>query len=281
MTQVPDDYEPAELEPRLQRRWQEEETYRFDGDANDPDTAYVVDTPPPYPTGNLHIGNALGWCYMDFAARYHRMRGEDVLFPQGWDCHGLPTEVKVEENEGIQRTEVSREEFRELCVEHTREQIDSMKETMRELGFSQDWEHEFRTMDPDYWGKTQRSFVEMADDDLVYRDEHPVNWCPRCGTAIADAEVEPIEREGTLHYVTFPGVDESQSDSSANQNSESSGDVDDDDVEIATTRPELLAACVAIAVHPDDERHASRTRTSTPTSAPAPSWSARSATNRT
>ncbi|WP_435098939.1 valine--tRNA ligase [Halarchaeum sp. P4] len=239
MTQVPDDYDPEELEPRLQQRWLDDETYRFDGDANDPDTAYVVDTPPPYPTGELHIGHALNWSYMDFAARFHRLQSDDVLFPQGWDCHGLPTEVKVEENEGIQRTDVPRDEFREMCVEHTRHQIDSMKETMRELGFSQDWNAEFRTMDPEYWGKTQQSFVEMANDDLVYRDEHPVNWCPRCGTAIADAEVEPIEREGTLHYVTFPGVD-------------------NDDIEIATTRPELMAACVAMAVHPDDERYDGR-----------------------
>jgi valyl-tRNA synthetase len=147
--------------------------------------------------------------------------------------------VKVEENQGINRHDVSREEFRDLCIEHTEGQIDSMRETMSLLGFSQDWDHEFRTMDPEYWGETQRSFVRMAGDDYVYRDEHPVNWCPRCETAIADAEVETVDREGTLHYVTFAGVD-------------------NDDVEIATTRPELLAACVGIAVDPDDERYADR-----------------------
>src|SRR5699024_8786007 len=134
--------------------------------------------------------------YMDFAARYHRLQGENVSFPQGWDCHGLPTEVKVEENQGIRRTDVSREEFRELCIEHTEGQIDAMKETMQRLGFSQDWGQEFRTMDPDYWAKTQRSFVEMADEGYVHRDEHPVNWCPRCETAIADAEVENVDSQG-------------------------------------------------------------------------------------
>jgi len=236
MTDVPADYDPDELEPRLQERWLDEETYAYDGDA---DTAYVIDTPPPYPTGNLHIGHALGWSYMDFAARYHRLQGRDVLFPQGWDCHGLPTEVKVEENEDIHRTDVSRQEFRDLCIDHTNTQIASMKQTMQELGFSQDWNHEFRTMNPEYWGKTQHSFTEMADQGMVYRDEHPVNWCPRCETAIADAEVEPVDRDGTLHYVTFPGVD-------------------NDDLEIATTRPELMAACVAMAVHPDDERYDGR-----------------------
>jgi valyl-tRNA synthetase len=236
MTDIPDTYDPDSVEPKWRDQWQEMDVYSYGG--TEPD--YVVDTPPPYPTGNLHIGNALGWCYMDFAARYHRLKGEDVLFPQGWDCHGLPTEVKVEENHGIHRTDVPREEFRQMCIEHTEDQIDAMKETMHTLGFSQDWDHEYKTMNPEYWGETQRSFVRMADSGYVYRDEHPVNWCPRCETAIADAEVETEEGvEGTLYYVTFPGVG-------------------NEDIEIATTRPELLAACVSMAVDPDDGRYADR-----------------------
>ena len=94
-------------------------------------------------------------------------------------------------------------------------------------------------MDPEYWGTTQRSFVEMHDDGYVHRDEHPVNWCPRCETAIADAEVDAVETEGTLSTVRFPGVG-------------------NDDIEIATTRPELLAACVGMAVSPDDDRYTDR-----------------------
>ncbi|WP_232700352.1 valine--tRNA ligase [Halobacterium wangiae] len=237
MTELPDSYDPDRIEPKWQDEWQDSNVYEYD--PADADTSYIVDTPPPYPTGNLHIGNALGWCYMDFVARFHRLQGDAVLFPQGWDCHGLPTEVKVEENHDIHRTDVSRQEFREMCIEHTDEQIAAMKETMRELGYSQDWDAEFRTMDPEYWGKTQESFVRMADQEMVYRDEHPVNWCPRCETAIADAEVENVDREGTLYYVTFDGVG-------------------NDDIEIATTRPELLAACVGMAVSPDDERYTDR-----------------------
>jgi len=236
MTDVPDAYEPDQIEPKWQEQWLDDETYKFEDTGA---TKYIVDTPPPYPTGNLHIGHGLQWAYIDFAARYHRLQGEDVLFPQGWDCHGLPTEVKVEEIHDIHRTDVPRDEFREMCIEYTETQIQAMKDTMNELGFGIDWSHEFRTMDAEYWGKTQQSFVEMADDDLVYRDEHPVNWCPRCQTAIADAEVENIDREGTLYYVDFPGVD-------------------NEDVEIATTRPELLSACVGMAVHPDDERYEGR-----------------------
>lgn len=236
MSEVPDSYDPDLIEPKWREIWQDQQVYRY---ADDERPDYIIDTPPPYPTGNLHIGNALGWCYMDFAARYRRLQGYNVLFPQGWDCHGLPTEVKVEENRDIHRTDVSREQFREWCIEHTTQQIGAMKETMYTLGFSQDWEHEYRTMDPEYWGKTQRSFIQMAEEDYVYQDEHPVNWCPRCETAIADAEVETEDRDGTLYYVTFPGVN-------------------NDDIEIATTRPELLAACVAMAVDPTDERYVDR-----------------------
>ena len=239
MTDLPDSYEADSVETKWRAEWQEMDVYEYE-DSGSPD--YVVDTPPPYPTGNLHIGNALGWCYMDFAARYKRLQGHDVKFPQGWDCHGLPTEVKVEENNDIHRTDVPRDEFREMCIEHTESQIDAMKETMHTLGFSQDWSTEYKTMDPDYWGETQRSFVRMAESDYVYRDEHPVNWCPRCETAIADAEVETEEGvEGTLYYITFPAVEEGV-----------------EDIEIATTRPELLAACVSMAVHPDDDRYADR-----------------------
>jgi valyl-tRNA synthetase len=237
MSEIPDTYESDDVEPKWRQQWREMDIYSYEGDS---DTEYVIDTPPPYPTGNLHIGNALGWCYMDFAARFHRLVGDDVLFPQGWDCHGLPTEVKVEENHDIHRTDVPREEFRDLCIEHTESQIGAMRETMHTLGFSIDWDHEFHTMDPEYWGETQRSFVQMAANDYVYQNEHPVNWCPRCETAIADAEVETEEGiEGTLYHITFPGVG-------------------NDDIEIATTRPELLAACVSMAVDPEDERYADR-----------------------
>ncbi|MEF8782523.1 MAG: valine--tRNA ligase [Haloarculaceae archaeon] len=251
MTDIPDTYNPDSVEAKWRDQWKEIDVYSYGGTKPD----YVVDTPPPYPTGNLHIGNALGWCYMDFAARYHRLKGEDVLFPQGWDCHGLPTEVKVEENHDIHRTDVPREEFRQMCIEHTEDQIDAMKETMHTLGFSQDWDHEYKTMNPEYWGETQRSFVRMADSEYVYRDDHPVNWCPRCETAIADAEVETEEAvDGTLYYITFPGVGNDDSE----EQSSSGPAAEPQDIEIATTRPELLAACVSMAVDPDDDRYGDR-----------------------
>ncbi len=93
MTSINKDYN-HKRETHWQNKWQEDDVYKFIGDGSKPH--YIIDTPPPYPTGATHMGHVLNWTYMDIIARYKRMIGYDVLFPQGWDCHGLPTEVKVE-----------------------------------------------------------------------------------------------------------------------------------------------------------------------------------------
>ncbi len=225
--ELPKHYSFQDVETRWQQRWQDDAMY-FEVGSSRPQ--FIIDTPPPYPTGNFHIGNALNWCYIDFIARYRRMLGYNVMFPQGWDCHGLPTEVKVEELHGITKNDVPREKFRELCKELTLENIRKMRSTMRRLGFSIDWSHEYITMLPAYYKKTQLSFLRMFNSGYVYRTEHPVNFCTRCETAIAFAEVAHVPRKTALSYFDFDGV------------------------EIATTRPELLAACVAVAVNPKDPR---------------------------
>jgi len=232
MSEVSKEYDFRQVEEKWVQSW-DKSAYYFDWDSKRPQ--YIIDTPPPYPTGNFHIGNALNWCYMDFVARYKRMRGYNVMFPQGWDCHGLPTEVKVEEIHHITKNEVPREEFRRMCEELTRQAIDRFHLSMDRLGLSIDWSNEYVTMNPEYYVKTQRSFVQMHRLGLIYREDHPVNWCPRCGTAIAFAEVEYDSRTTTLNYMRFPAKDGY--------------------VEIATSRPELLPACVAVAVNPEDERY--------------------------
>jgi valyl-tRNA synthetase len=226
--ELPKEYDSNAIEEKWLDTWQDS-MYYFDWDSQKPQ--FIIDTPPPYPTGNFHIGNALNWCYIDFVARYKRMRGYNVMFPEGWDCHGLPTEVKVEEKHGITKSQVSREEFRRMCVELTETNIGRMRKSLRRLGFSIDWSNEYITMEPAYYGKTQRSFVKMHESGMIYQQNHPVNWCPRCETAIAFAEVEYDSRSTLLNYLNF------------------------DKLKIATTRPELLAACVAVAVNPDDERY--------------------------
>ncbi|ADP77172.1 valyl-tRNA synthetase [Methanothermus fervidus DSM 2088] len=229
--EIPKDYDPKN-ESKWQKKWQKDKIYAFETDKR---PSYVIDTPPPYPTGSIHMGHVLNWVYMDIIARFKRMNGFNVLFPQGWDCHGLPTEVKVEEIHNIKKGDVPREKFKKMCIDLTTENIKRMKRQMISLGFSQDWDREYITMDPEYIKKTQLSFLKMYKEGLIYRGVHPVNWCPRCETAIAFAEVEYSEKETYLNYIKFEG-------------SES-------DIVIATTRPELLPACVAVLVHPDDERY--------------------------
>jgi valyl-tRNA synthetase len=228
-SEIPKEYNANEVEEKWMEKWNLS-MYHFNW-GEDTRPQYIIDTPPPYPTGNFHIGNALNWCYIDFVARYKRMRGYNVMFPQGWDCHGLPTEVKVEEIHGITKNQVPRAEFRRMCRELTAGNIEKMRKTMLRLGFSVDWSNEFVTMEPSYFVKTQKSFVRMYGDGHIYHEEHPVNWCPRCETAIAFAEVEYETRQTKLNFVHF------------------------DKVDIATTRPELMAACVAVAVNPEDERY--------------------------
>ncbi|MDI9642067.1 MAG: valine--tRNA ligase [Archaeoglobales archaeon] len=223
------EYRSIEVEEKWLKSWDEKMFY-FDWNSKKPH--YIIDTPPPYPTGSFHIGHALNWCIIDFIARYKRMNGYEVMFPQGWDCHGLPTEVKVEEKYGIKKNEVDREKFRELCVKFTEGNIEKMRKTAKRLGFSIDWSKEYITMYPEYYTKTQISFVRMFKNGLIYRGYHPVIICPRCETTIALAEIEYRKGKTKLNYIKFS-----------------------DDVVIATTRPELIPACVALAVNPEDKRY--------------------------
>ncbi|MEM2214437.1 MAG: valine--tRNA ligase [Candidatus Nezhaarchaeales archaeon] len=229
-------FNPKACELKWIKCWEDKGIYSFNRSLLGAKPVYVIDTPPPYPSGEFHVGNSLNWCYMDFVARYKRMQGYNVYFPQGWDCHGLPTEVRAERMLGIRKRDVDPKSFKDLCVKLTEEWIKPMREAIKRLGFSIDWSLEYKTMDPSYWRKTQLSFVLLHEKGLIYRGEHPVNWCPRCETAIAEAEIEYVERNTTLNYIAF----------------EVEGK---DPIIIATTRPELLSSCVAVFVNPLDERY--------------------------
>lgn len=252
--EIPKDYD-FKREKFWEKKWEDENIYKYIGDGSRP--RYIIDTPPPYPTGLIHLGHVLNWVYIDMNARYRRLKGYDVLFPQGWDCHGLPTEVKVEETHGIKKNDVSRAKFREYCVDLTTKNIASMKSQMKSMGFSQDWNREFITMTPEYMRRTQYSFLKMYNEGLIYQGIHPVNWCPRCETAIAFAEVEYSDNTTFLNYVNFPpAVEDSYEDIVSSQASGKQADPKDEGILIATTRPELMSACVAVVIHPDDERYA-------------------------
>ena len=251
--EIPKDYD-FKKEKEWERKWEDENIYKYIGDGSRP--RYVIDTPPPYPTGAIHLGHVLNWVYIDMNARYRRQKGFDVLFPQGWDCHGLPTEVKVEETHNINKNDVSRAQFRQYCIDLTTKNIASMKADMKAMGYSQDWTREFVTMNPEYMKRTQYSFLKMYEDGLIYQGIHPVNWCPRCQTAIAFAEVEYSDNTTFLNYVNFPpAVEDSYDDIASSQESGKQADPKDEGILIATTRPELMSACVAVVIHPEDERY--------------------------
>ena len=251
--EIPKDYD-FKKEKEWEKKWEDENIYKYIGDGSRP--RYVIDTPPPYPTGAIHLGHVLNWVYIDMNARYRRQKGYDVLFPQGWDCHGLPTEVKVEETHGIKKNDVSRAQFRQYCIDLTTKNIASMKADMKAMGYSQDWTREFVTMNPEYMKRTQYSFLKMYEDGLIYQGKHPVNWCPRCQTAIAFAEVEYSDNTTFLNYVNFPpAVEDSYKDIASSQESGKQADPKEEGILIATTRPELMSACVAVVIHPEDERY--------------------------
>ncbi len=223
------------IEEKWQRRWEENGVYRFDwNDKKRP--VFSIDTPPPYPSGDFHMGNALNHTYFDIVARYKRMRGYNVLFPQGFDCHGLPTEVETEEHYKVKKTDLPPHEFVKLCNQFVDKYIDIMRTAVKRLGCSIDWTTEYQTRDPDYWRKTQLSYIKLYKKGYIYQGTHPINWCPRCETAIADAEVVHEPKQGKLFYLKFPLENGNY-------------------IRIATTRPELLSSCVAVAIHPKDHRY--------------------------
>ncbi len=235
MQPLPKKYNFSEIERKWQQKWEEMGIYRFDW-SDTQRTPFTIDTPPPYPSGEFHMGNILNWTYFDIVARYKCMRGFNVLFPQGWDCHGLSIEIQVEKEHKIRKRDVPPDQFRGWCEQLIERYIAIMKDSILKLGCSIDWTTEYRTMDPDYWRRTQLSFILLHKKGFMYQGTHPVNWCPRCETAIADAEVDYEKRKGTLHYIRFPleGTDEY--------------------LLIATSRPEFIPACVAVEVSPEDER---------------------------
>ena len=223
-----------EENPDLVKSWEDLKIAEFKGNF---DKKYVIDTPPAYPSGDFHLGNTLNWCWIDVIARYQRMSGKDVFFPQGWDVHGLPTETKVEKASNIKCDEVERDKWVEMCKEWTEVKIDGMKSCLKRLGISIQWDSEFRTSDDKYMKIVQLSFLDLHKKGFAYRGKYPVNFCTTCRTAISDAEVEYVERDTKLNYVLFDVEGKEKK------------------VEIATTRPELLASCVAVAVNPDDEKN--------------------------
>ena len=225
----------GEIAEKWNTYWKEHKTMLFDEkDARKP--VFAIDTPPPFVTGELHMGQAFWVCYIDSVARYKRLAGYNIKYPQGWDSQGFPIEIAVEKKFG---KGMGRKEFYNKCREVALSNIENMRSTMRKLGASFDERYEYRTLDESYRAKVQLSLIEMFEKGFVYRAMHPVEWCPHCDTAIAREETVEVEGEDSFNYIEF-GVKGSRK-----------------KLTIATTRPEMLHACVAVAVNPEDDRYKS------------------------
>jgi valyl-tRNA synthetase len=224
-------YNPKDIEPKITKFWEENKLFKFDRSSSKP--SFCIDTPPPFTSGVPHMGHALWWTWNDVVARYKRMRGFNVLLPQGWDCHGLPTELKVEKNFKVKKSD--KEKFLEACKMWTDDMIKKMKVKMIEMGYSSDWDFEYSTDSKEYIAFAQKTLLNLFYRSLLKRVDHPMMWCTKCGTTLAKAEVGYKEKEGILYDIKLP--------------------VEDDHIIISTTRPEFMPACVAVFVHPEDARY--------------------------
>ena len=168
-------YNHKVIEPKWQKYWSENETFKTGTDSEKP-KYYVLDM-FPYPSGSgLHVGHALGYVATDIVARYKRMKGFNVLHPMGWDAFGLPAEQFAIEH-GIHPRET------------TAKNISYFKEQLKSIGFSYDWEREINTTDPAYYKWTQWIFLQLYHKGLAYESEVPVNWCPELKAVLANEEV--------------------------------------------------------------------------------------------
>jgi valyl-tRNA synthetase len=233
---LPKHYIPSEQEPALDALWQQTGLYHFSLDSGAP--VFSIDTDPPTVSGNLHLGHVFSYTHTDIIARFWRMRGYNVFYPMGFDDNGLPTERLVERRLGLRAADIGRAAFIERCLAIGKEAERDYRALWTRLGLSVDWRYTYRTIDDTARRTSQWSFLDLYRRGLAYRQTAPVIWCPECRTAIAQAELDDLDRESTFYTLGFRLPD---------------GAV----LPIATTRPELLPACVAVVVHPDDARYAS------------------------
>jgi valyl-tRNA synthetase len=229
-------YQPDAIEGRWYQCW-EENGYFSPGEGQQP---YCIMLPPPNVTGNLHMGHAFQDTIMDVLTRFHRMQGDSALWQTGMDHAGIATQMVVERRLGekdISRHDLGREKFVEAVWDWKNTSGGQIANQMRRLGTSVDWENDRFTMDEDLSHAVTKVFVELYQEDLIYRGKRLVNWDPVLHTALSDLEVISEEENGHLWHIRYPRVDGKGY------------------VVVATTRPETMLGDSAVAVNPDDERY--------------------------
>jgi valyl-tRNA synthetase len=242
-------YNNKEIEEKWLNYWKECKIFLFDEKNNKP--LYIIDTPPPFTNGALHMGQVFWVSYIDTIARYKRLAGFNVLYPQGWDMHGFPTEIAVEKKYG---KNLSRTEFYQKALELSNSNIEIMKNLMLKLGATFDERYEYKTASDDYKKKVQLALIEMYKKGIIYRGVHPVSWCTYCNTSISREEMEEKEEDTNLNYIKFDIVLSNENSKKNSKNNKVNKLENLKNITIATTRPELLHACVAIMVNNKDKR---------------------------
>lgn len=235
MKEFPKNYNFTENEKKWQQIWQEKQIYAYDPNISKDET-YVVDTPPPTVSGQLHIGHVYSYTQTDFIVRFQRMTGKNIFYPMGFDDNGLPTERLVEKQKQNKAYNMSRSEFIKICEEVVASEEEKFRSLFNQIALSVDWSLEYQTISPLSRKISQMSFLDLVMRDKIYRNDQPILWDPVDGTALAQADIEDKEKTSFMNYIIFKTEQE-------------------EPLTIATTRPELLPACVAVFYHPDDKRY--------------------------
>ena len=239
MKELPKVYDPSTVEKRIYDMWQ---TGGYFKGVIDPDKKpFSIVMPPPNVTGQLHMGHALDSTLQDILTRYKRMQGYAALWLPGTDHAGIATQIKVEqelrEKEGLTRYDLGREMFLERVWDWKNKYGDRIVEQQKVLGASCDWDRSAFTMDETRAKSVRETFCELYEKGLIYKGNRIINWCPKCRTALSDAEVEYKDMPGSFWHIRYP-IENS-----------------DEEFIIATTRPETMLGDTGVAVHPDDERY--------------------------
>lgn len=230
-------YNPKDFEQRIYDQWLENKAFSPDKDGKE---HFTVVMPPPNVTGILHMGHALNNTLQDIIIRYKRMKGFRTLWVPGTDHAGIATQNVVERQlarEGKRRQDLGREKFIERTWQVKDKHHEIITSQLRKMGCSCDWDHERFTMDEGLSKAVREAFVTLYERGLIYKGQYLVNYCPKCGTALADDEVEYENMPGKLYDVRYPYADGSGY------------------ITVATTRPETMFGDVAVAVNPEDERY--------------------------
>jgi valyl-tRNA synthetase len=230
----PQHYDPLRAEQKWREAWLANAVYAWDPTAPRAQS-YVIDTPPPTVSGSLHLGHVYSYTQTDIIARFQRMSGKNVYYPMGFDDNGLPTERLVEKRRKIRASDLTREEFIRICHDEVQAEEQQFRELFRGIGLSVDWSLEYQTISAHARRISQRSVLDLYAQGQLYRQPQPSLWDPADRTALAQAEIEDREKDGTLWTIAFDLADGGT-------------------IEIATTRPELLAACGAVMIHPQHPR---------------------------